>query len=180
MKFKFTRARKKTLLLIIIVATVTMILNTVISIWLSEYKNIYIPSIGTIRTLGVEVYGGDIIQKDGEQYFDWGKVFPSTIINRSCYIRSISNINIILKLETTNWTFRNYNGEIVPSPTESYYNLEWDYNYKPIESSEEYYVNFTLCFSSNFSFINYLIDNKVTDFSFEIFISPTKYISSKN
>jgi len=51
---KFLHSSKRTVLLIIITVMITIVINTTISIWLERVTNLLIPSLGIIRTLGVE------------------------------------------------------------------------------------------------------------------------------
>jgi len=80
--------RSKKIFLILVVAAMTITLTTAISIWISRINDLYMPSLGNIRTYGVEAYEGNITTSDGEQYIDWGTLYPVTLTNRSFYIRS--------------------------------------------------------------------------------------------
>jgi len=144
--------------------------TTTISIWLGKFHNLRFPSIGTLHTLGVEAYGGDVKIEDETAYIDWGMIYPGELTNRSLYVRSKSNIETILKLETASWTFRDSDGEIVTGPPNSYMILSWNYTETSIRPSEVIPVTLTLSASSDISFINYLIANDVKDFSFDIVI----------
>ncbi len=167
---KLLRPSKKTVLLILVVAAVTILLSAIISIWLSRVTNLKVPSIGTIRTFGVEAYGGDIKLKEGEQYIDWGTIYPGTLTNRSFYIRSKSSIEAILNLDTANWTFRDSDGKIVTGPNNNYMSLTWNYTDTPVDPGEVIMVALTLSASSSSSFIDYLMASDVRDFSFDIVI----------
>ena len=171
---KFLDRSKKTIFLILVVAAMTMILTTAISIWISRISHLYIPSLGNMRTYGVEAYDGNITTSNGEQYIDWGTTYPGTLTNRSFYIRSKSNTETTLNLETANWTFQDSDGKNVTEPTNNYINLTWNYTDTPISPNEEIYVTLTLQASNSDSFINYLITNDVTDFSFDICIYASK------
>jgi len=173
---EFLRHSKKTALLILIVAATTLILSTMISIWLSSFDNYLIPSLGTIHTTRVKAYGGNITLKDGNQSIDWGTIYPGTFTNRSFYVQSQSNIETTLNLTTGNWTFRDSEGGNVTESLASYIprplamDLTWDYNGTPISPKEEIYVTLTLWASNDIRFINYLIDKKVEEFSLDIHI----------
>ena len=52
---RFLHPSRKTLLLIIVVASITLILNTVAAVWLSKRKDLTVPTLGT-----VSVAGGDV------------------------------------------------------------------------------------------------------------------------
>jgi len=174
---EFLRHSKKTVLLIIVVAATTLILSTTISIWLSRFDNYLIPSLGTIRTTGVETYGGNItLTAKEEQQIDWGTIYPGTSTNRSFYIKSRSSIETTLNYTTGNWTFLDSEGKNVTESLASYISrplamdTTWDYNGTPISPKEEIYVTLTLRAFGDIRFINYLIDEEVEEFSFDIHI----------
>lgn len=166
----FLRSSKKTVLLVIITAMISIAVSVAISIWLSRIFNVRVASIGTIHTLGVEAYGGNITLKNGEQYMDWGTIYPGTSTTLSFYVRSKSNIEAILKLETANWTFRDSGGKTITGPNNNYMDLTWNYTDTPIEPGEAIAVGITLSASSFSAFIDYLIANDVRAFSFDIII----------
>lgn len=169
---KFPRPSKKTLLLILVVAAITLLFSTLISMWLSKFDNLHVPSVGTLRTIGVEAYGGNItIDEQGNQYINWSTIYTGASENRSFYLRSKSNVKTILNLTTANWTFYDSENKIVTGFNASYLNLGWDYNNTLISPFEEIYVTLTLKASVESSFINALIINKVEKFSFDIIIT---------
>jgi len=170
---EFLRRSKKTMLLILVVVAITIILNTTISMLLSRINHLRIPSLGTIRTFGVQAYGGNITLKDGIQYVDWGTIYPGVLTNRSLYLRSKSNVETILNLTTANWTFYDSEDKIVTGFNASYINLGWNYTDTLISPNEEIYVTLTLKASVESSFINDLIINKVEKFNFDIIITAT-------
>jgi hypothetical protein len=140
--------------------------------WLSKFYNLHIPSIGALRTIGVEAHGEDIkLDEHGGQYIDWGTIYPGTSENRSLYLRSKSNVKTILNLTTAKWTFYDSEDKIVIDFNASYMNLGWNYNNTLISPEEEIYVTLTLKASVESSFINDLIINKVEKFSFDIIIT---------
>ena len=166
---------RKTVLLVLIVATITILLSALISTWISGITNLKVPSIGTIRTLGVDAYGGDInTTQNGQKFIDWGIIYPGTATNRSFYIRNKSNIEITLNLTKANLTYIDSNGKNVTSPDQSYLNLTWNYNDTPLSPNEVIYVTLTLHASPDQSFIDYLITNNVREFSFDIYICPSE------
>jgi len=166
---EFLRHSKKTVLLIIVVAAITLILSTIISMLLTRIDNYSFPSLGTIRTTGVNA---------SIQFIDWGTIYPGTLTNRSFYIQSESNVETILMLETANYTLLDPDdnnvtdslpGDIDPSDA---LNVTWSSTGTrigpPISPGEEIYVTLTMWASNDISFINYLIDNRVQEFSFDI------------
>ena len=170
---EFLRRSKKTVLLIIVVAAITIVLSTMISIWLSTFDNYLVPSLGTIRTTGVEAYGGNITDNaKGEQHIDWGTIYPGTSTNRSFYIKSQSSIQIILKLETSNWMFNDSKNNIVEGPSNStpYMNLMLNYNETIIRRGKTVEATLTLYVNDSFDFIEFLVTDDVQKFSFDIHI----------
>lgn len=175
---EFLRNSKKTVFLVLVVAAITIVLSTTISILLSRINHLYVPSLGTIRTIGVEAYGGDItLDEKGEKQIDWGMIYPGILTNRSFYVQSKSNIETILNCTTGNWTFRDSYYNDVTGSISSYnikrsdaMNTICDQNGTLISPGEEIYVTVTLWASDDISFINYLMDEKVKGFSFDICI----------
>ena len=159
---EFLRSSKKTILLILLVASATLVLSTAISIFLNRFDNLHIPSISTIRTIGVEAYGGDInLTQDGKPYIDWGTIYVGASAKRSICLRSTSNVNTRLSLITSNWT---------PTNISAYMILSWNCTGTLISPDEEISVTLTLSAAHDDSLINYLITNNVKDFSFDIHI----------
>ena len=173
---QFIRRSWKTLLLIIIVSLTTLILSAAISIWLSSFHNLHLPSLGTIRVVGVEAYGGNIsTMQDGKQFIDWGTVYPGTMTNRSFYIKSVSNEPITLQLTVSNLTFQDFEGNIVTEtlPVENPLLLTWNYSRMPLNPWEQIFVVLTLEVSSHPEFVEYLIENHVRQFYFDITIGAS-------
>lgn len=171
----FFKGKKKIILLIIVVSATTLVISTTIALLMDKYHNMRFPSIGTIQIIGTEVYGGDInTTQEGISYIDWGTLYPGTSTNRSFYIKSKSNIPIILSLKTSNLTFQNSNDQNVTKnlPVENPLNLTWNYNDTMLGPGEEIYVTLTLEVSFNTSFVEYLIAYNVNRFSFDIIIKP--------
>lgn len=162
---------KKTLLLILIVATATIILSTAISIWLSKIYNLHVPSIGTVKTIGVKAYWDANLKNETKQ-IQWGTTYPGSSINVTLYVQSISNVETTLKLETANWTFQDPNNAIISGPNDStpYINLTWNYNNATIKPGETVQVTLTLSIDNSFDFIRFLINNNVRNYSFDITI----------
>lgn len=102
---KSIQSHRKTLLLVTVAVLITILLHASISMWLSKVCNVYIPSIGTIRVLNVEVSGKDILAKNGQKFIDWGIIYPGTAINRTFNVTSRSNVDAFLIIEAANWTF---------------------------------------------------------------------------
>lgn len=175
---QFVRRFWRTLLLILIVFFTTLLLSAAVSIWLNRFHNLSFPSLGTIRVISVEAYGGDIsILHDGKKFIDWGTVYPGTLTNRSFYIKSISNEPIILQLIVSNVTFKDSmdNNVTATPPLKNPLHLTWNYTNAPINPNEEIYVTLTLEISSETKFVEYVIDNDVKGFYLDITIKPVEH-----
>ena len=159
------RPSKKTLVLIAAIASITVVAHTLVATWLTDSEIINIATLfntssrGTIRVTGVAAYGGDIKTINDTNIVDWRTFYPGVSNNASFYLESISNIPIKLAYNVTDWS---------PKRLVSYMTLTWNYNYTALLPHEQIYVNFTLSLSSSTDTINYLIDNNVTSFSFNI------------
>jgi len=158
--FTFLRQHKKTLLLILIVSTATVLISSAISIWFSDFHNLTLPTIGTIKTIGVEAYWDPNCENKTET-IDWNTVWPGSTKNVTLYIRSVSNVKTALHLNTSN---------ITPANISEYLNLSWDYDGTPLNTDEIIQVTLFLSASDDKSFSRYLIDNDVTDFNIDIHI----------
>lgn len=156
----FLNRSKKTLFLILIVALASVALTTTISIMLSKTSNFTLPSLGTVKTIGVEVYWDQNLENKTET-INWDEVWVGSSKNVTVYIRSISNYQIILNLNATDWN---------PTDVSDYMNLSWDYNGTLLNPGETIPVMLTLSIPSSYSFVNYLIDNDVQNFNVDIHI----------
>jgi len=153
------------MLLIAITAVITLIVASLISIWLSKVSDLSIPSLGTIKTLGLEAYW-DRNLEDKAETFDWGVIRPRTLKNVTLYLRSISNIETTLNLTATNWN---------PANVSSFLSLSWNYKGTTMHPGEILEVTLTLSASSSYSFLLYLITSDVEEFSFDVIIMTSEY-----
>ena len=169
---QFLRHFKKTILLILIVAIVTLMLSAAISQWFSRINHLYLPSLGNIRTYGVEAYGGDIQNlTDGEQSIDWATVYPGIRTSRSFYVKSKSNVDSFLSFEFVNWTFLDSDEKNVTEVIAlDNMNATCSLNGTNLAPKEEVYVTLTLSAGSSSDFIDYILDMEVQTFSFDIII----------
>ena len=163
----FLRSSKRTILLILLVAVITIALSTTISILSQSITTLKFPSLGTIKTLGVEAYWDRNLENKTET-INWGTIWPGSSKNFTFYLRSISNTETTLLLDSTNWN---------PANISEYMNLSWNYNGTILHPSETIQVTLTLRTSSSNTFLLYLITNDVTDFNFDINISASEQIN---
>jgi hypothetical protein len=168
---EFQHSSKRAILLLTITVVITLIIGSVISAWLSKVTNLSIPSLGTIKTLGVEVYW-DKNLKNKTKAIDWGTIWLGTTKNVTLYIKSVSNVPTTLQLETANWTFLDSNNNVVsgPNKTTSYIDLTWNYKNATIQPGEITQITLTLLIDSSNDFIQFLITNDVKKFNFDIII----------
>jgi hypothetical protein len=160
------RRSRKTIVLIAVVATASIMLSAMLAIVLNKSDTLYVPSIGTIYTIGVQVQGGDVNQtNEGLQYFDWGKIYPGTQTNRSLGLRSVSNRDITLELNAADWQ---------PANISDYLDLSWNYTGETLSPQQTIWVMLTLSASPKRSFASFITNNNVTTFSFDIIITPAK------
>lgn len=165
------RRHWKLILLCIGISLTTLILSTLVSIWLSKSHNLRLPSLGTIRTIGVKVFDGDLI--NGAQ-IDWGTVYPGTLTNRSFYLQNESNTPITLSLKQLNLTLLNSRKENVtsylPLPPTDALNLTWNCSNIILNPKQTIFITLTLHVSNKSSFIEFLVNYKVVEFNFDICI----------
>jgi hypothetical protein len=154
------RSSKKTILLITVVSVVSILSTTGIAIYLSTFHNYTIPSLGTVKTIGVEAYWDRTLKNETFE-IDWGPIWVGNSTYRILHIRSVSNYDVILNLNITNW---------IPKDISDYITVSWNYTGKQLVPGEIVPVKLTVSSPNTSSFISYLIDNSVTRFEFEIHI----------
>lgn len=174
---KFPRPSNRTILLIIITAMITIAISAIASIWSNRTINLHVPSLGTIKTIGVEAYWDKNLENKTET-INWGTLWLGSSKNFTLYLRSVSNIETTLELSTANWTFRDSNNRIVAEPSDSspYMNLTWDYNETIVRPGETVQVTLTLSVDRSSDFIEFLVTNDVKEFSFDILIRTAEHI----
>lgn len=160
----FLLSSKKTVLLILVVVVITIAISAITSIWLSRTINFHVPSLGTIKTLGVEAYWDKNLENKTET-INWGTIWPGSSKNFTLYLRSISNIETTLNLTTANWN---------PASISEYMDLSWNYNGTILHPRDIIPVTLTLIVSSSNTFLLELIISDVKEFSFDIIIGTTE------
>jgi len=143
---KSPKTRAALFFVILILACITLayaLLKTVTSI----------PSIGIVKTVGVEAYW-DFACTNRVTQINWGLVEPNSTVNATIYLKNPGNAPITLLLSTENWN---------PSNASNYIALTWDYAGQTINPGAILKVNLTLAVSSNVT--------GITSFSFDILIT---------
>jgi hypothetical protein len=174
-QFTIPRPSRETVLLIISIAAITLSLSIMIPMLLERTSNLNFPSVGTIHTIGVRAYYDPNLQNETRQV-KWGTIYPGSSTNITLYLKSVSNIKTIFRLQTANWTFLNASNAIVsgPSNTILYLNLTWNYNNTAINPDQTIPVTLTLSVVNSQTFTQFLVSNDVTNFSFDIIINAEK------
>jgi len=165
----FKKYREET---VIVVATALIVILVLILISVLITYNAPLPliNIGKVRTLNVEVYGGNLTTINGELALDWGTVYPGIKVNRTFYMRSKSNVEGTLTIKTGNWTFKN-------TKTYTYSKTEWmniiepPWNKTKLQPKQEIFATITLNVTNSQEFIDWLVENEIKSFSFDITIT---------
>jgi hypothetical protein len=171
----FLRVRKKTVLLIAVVAGITLVVSGVVSIMLDGNSAIRLPSVGYIHAIGLKAYWDPALQNETNQV-NWGTVYIGSSNNVSFYLQSTSNVPVILKMQY-NWTLQNSTGAIVYEPdstTFDYMNLNWTYNNQTLDRYQTIQVTLILSVKDSADFINTLIDTNAQQFTMNVTIQANE------
>jgi len=123
--------------------------------------NANISSSGNIYVAGVEVFGGDL---QGNSV-NLGSLQVGDSKSFSFYIRSTSNFPVTLSLNATDWS---------PPGIDLYLSLSWNYNGTILNPGNQIPVTLTLNSPLSSDFENYLIENQINTFNFNINIFATQ------
>jgi len=156
----------KTTLTIIVVVTYTITLTTLFASVLRTNHNLLMPGLGNIYTLGYEA---------GNKTIDWGTIYVGASTDRSFNLTSRSNTVTTPLLSYGNWTFRNAQNQAATSPSVDVMKLSWNLsNDTRVYPNQKINVTLTLTAEYDQTFVDYLIDNNVRTFSFDIIIRPSQ------
>jgi hypothetical protein len=175
----FLYPSRKTLFLVFAIVLITLISSFLTTLWLSssdgsnddnpsgdtpndEYDRT-VSTTGKINVQGLEIFGGDIKYDPAHDtvYVDWGELTLGAYKNVKFYVKSNSNVDVELALNVTNWT---------PAGIDNYISIFWDYNGTLLSPTQEILVAVTLEVASGGDFIDFLVENEVTSFGFDITI----------
>jgi hypothetical protein len=163
----------KTVMIIIVVAVYTIVLTSLVVAIIDGNNPFRMPTIGNIITTGYEAHGGDIQTTGLNQTLDWGTINVGASTNRSFILKNKSNIITTPQLNATDWIFKDQRGQQVDPPTVNNINVNWTLNNTPLDPNEEVNVTITLTIRFDPTFIDYVINNNVTTFGFDIIIQPS-------
>jgi hypothetical protein len=158
---RFLLRSRRTILLVVMVSAITILLNTLIAVWLSRSHDLALPSFGTIHVTSVEAYGGDLTSVNGVASIDWGSLHWGDSKNISIYLRNTGSDTTKLALNVTDWN---------PEDMKIYALLSWNYNGTELAPKQEILVDLTLTMAETRDFADYLVSNSVNSFNFTLII----------
>jgi len=173
---RFLYRSRRILLSITIVILIAIVLNSLPVSWLSgdgnkvadsqfnrdtqtNDSNSTVSTTGALNVKGLEVYGGDLKSHLGKAYLDWGELGPGASSALSFYVKSTSSVDVELGLNVTGWT---------PSGIEPFMSFSWNHNGERLSPQQELLVTVNLSVASSGEFIDYIVENQVQTFSFEM------------
>ena len=165
----FLYRSRKTVLLVVATVLVTLISSFLIASWWFSSNN-YAPNgdydrtvstTGTITVQGLEIYGGDIKSEGANVYVDWGELTLGASKSASFYVKSTSNVDVELGLNVTNW---------LPTGIKDYVTISWNYNGTLLSPTQAILATVNLEVASDGHFIDFLVQNGVTTFGFDMTI----------
>jgi len=166
----FLKASYKTLFLVAIVAVISVASASLVSMMLSQSDDeIYLPSLGTIKTIEVETYW-DPNGENRRENLTWNEIQIQKLggdevkmnqVNTTVYVKSVSNFRVTLNMFLTDWN---------PVEISDYLTISWDYNETILNPDEIIPVTMTLSASSSDAFVNYLVENEITRFDVAVHI----------
>lgn len=162
------KPRYRTLVLVVIVAVASVAVTSLVAVMLSSSDDeLYLPSLGTIKTVEVETYW-DQDCKNRRENLTWDDMWIQQMeeaevneVNTTVYIKSVSNLKVTLTMFLTDWN---------PEDISDYVTISWDYDGTVLSPNEVIPVTMTLSASSTDDFIDYLIENEVTRFDVAVHI----------
>jgi hypothetical protein len=141
----------------------TILVGSLLSLWQSRVIETKVPTIGRVITVGVDAYWEETLENK-ITYIDWGVIYIGSSSNITFYLESISNVGVVLNLTSVNW---------VPEGISEHIDLTWNYDGNLIDPGEVIKVTLTLSTTPSRSTVDYLIQNEVNEFSFDLVIRPT-------
>jgi hypothetical protein len=163
----------KTVILLVIVAVVSVAGSALVAIHLSDSgSELYVPSVATIKTIGVEAYW----DQSGETKIDalsWDEIKLEKLewdeitlvpVQTTVYIKSVSNFRVTMDIFLTDW---------IPEEISDHVILSWDYEGAEMDPGEIIPVTLTLSAPSTDAFIDYILENDIHSFEVSIHFVAT-------
>jgi hypothetical protein len=141
--------KKKTLLAAVLIPLLVAVAAALLS------KTVVIRNYAAVKTIGVEAYW-DYNATNPCIEINWGLLDPGESVNKTIYVKSVSNVPSTLNMTTQNWS---------PSNASNYIKLTWDSEGKTILPHEIIPVTLLMKVETTISGIE--------NFSFDIIISAT-------
>jgi hypothetical protein len=153
----------KTTLTIIVVVAYTITLTTLVASVLRTNHNLLMPGLGNIVALGYKVDNNTI---------DWGTIYVGTSTDCAINLTSKSSTVTTPFLNYGDWKFNNIS---VPTSLVNNMRLNWSLsNDTRIAPNQKINVTLTLTIEYDPTLVDYLINNTITTFSFDIIIHPSQ------
>ena len=164
---RFLYRNKKIVLLIAVVVLITVVFNFLIGAFFfgnndgtNGEDDRTISTTGEISVKGLVIYGGDTEAEGNKVYIDWGELTLGASKNASFYVLSNSNVNVTLGLNVTDW---------LPTGIDDYIKISWNYDGTVLTPDRRpLLVTVNLNVASSKEFIDFLVDNSVTSFGFDM------------
>lgn len=138
---------KKALLLLAILAIVVVVAVAIVP------RTVVIRNYASVKTIGLESYW-DVNATIPCTEISWGMLEPGESVNKTIYVKSVSNVASTLNMTTQNWN---------PMNASNLISLTWDSEGKTIQPNEVMAVSFMLQVSPTITGIR--------EFSFDIIIA---------
>jgi hypothetical protein len=173
-RLRFLKLSYKTLILVAIVAIVSIAGSALVAILLNDSgSEINLPSVGTIKTIGVETFW----DQNGENKIDalswdelriekleWDEITMEPI-STTVYVKSVSNFRVTMDIFLTDWS---------PAEMSDYLTVSWDYEGEEMDPGDIIPVTLTLSAPSSDAFINYILENNIQRFEVSIHFVATE------
>ena len=139
-------SRNKQITILIAVVAIALILGVI------ALNSVVLQNVGNVKAIDVEVYWDSDCTNE-VSLIDWGVIEPGTTENVTVYILNAGNSNVMLSMNTTNWS---------PSGASDYITLSWDYNGQSTGPSLVIQTTLTLSMSPSIQ--------GITSFNFDIVV----------
>jgi len=140
-------SRNKQIPILIAVVVIAFILGV------TALGYILLHNVGNVKAINVGIYWDSGCTNE-ISLIDWGIIEPGTTENVTVYILNTGNSNVMLSINTTNWS---------PSSTSNYITLSWDYEGQSIGPGQVLQTTVTLSMSPSIQ--------GITSFSFDIVVT---------
>jgi len=170
----FLKHSYKILILVALVAVMSVAVSAWVAIMLSNSgSEIYLPSVGTIKTIGVEAYedSDGVIKQDSLSWdeikiekLEWDEIAVEPI-STIVYVKSVSNYRVTMDIFLSDWS---------PEEISDYLTISWDYEGEEMDPGQIVPVTLTLSAPSSDAFIDYILENAIQRFDVSIHFVATE------